>query len=190
MKSFSDYQKNRWFFTSEKKLVVGGKSATQNEELLKKVQNKNYIIMHTSTPGSPFAVIVADKKSLSSSDLEETAVFTACFSQQWKQQKKKTQVDIFSTRQIFKDKNMKIGTWGVKPKIKIKTVLLSLVLTKQKGKLRAVPEKTTSSFLLKIKPGNTDKTKMADKIQKLLDNKFSKEEILSALPPGGVSISK
>jgi hypothetical protein len=190
MQSFKEnYRKYRWFFTSSNKLVIGGKSAQQNEELLKKIKNKNYVIMHTSTPGSPFAVIVSNKKP-TKEDLEEAAIFTACFSQQWKQGKKKTHVDIFLSPQLYKLKLMKIGTWGVKPPIKRKAASLELVLTLQKGKLRAVPEKSVKKHLLKIRPGKTDKTKMAEKIQEVLDNKFSKEEILSALPSGGVSIVK
>lgn len=188
MNTKQEYQKYRWFLTASKKIVIGGKSATQNEELLKKTRDKDYIVMHTSSPGSPFAIILAEKKLVSATDLEETAVFTACFSQQWKQGKKKVQVDIFSLSQVYKLKGMKIGSWGVKGKVNRKLVSLVLVLTEQKGKLRAVPEKTATSPLLKIKPGKIDKTKMAKKIQDLLSGKFSREEILQALPPGGVSI--
>ncbi len=189
-----DYEKYRWFVTSRNNLVVGGKSAQQNEELLKKSkeQNKNYIVMHTSLPGSPFSVILENIKKVTSLELEETAVFTACFSRAWRLQLKKAQVDVFTLSQLYKTNEMKTGTFGVKPPIKKLTANLELVLTKQKGKLRAVPEKTVgkSQILLKIKPGKIDKTKMLEKIRRTINVKVTDEELLSALPPGGVSIAE
>ena len=79
-----DYEKYRWFLTSAGKLVIGGKSAEQNEEIMSRAEKEDYI-MHTSEPGSPFCVISEPSKQ----ELEEVAVFTACFSQQWKSGKKK-----------------------------------------------------------------------------------------------------
>lgn len=190
--NFPEYQNYKWFFTSSDKLVVGGKSAEQNDELLKKFKSEknDFVVMHTSSPGSPFSIILADKKSVNKSDVEETAVFTACFSQQWKQRKKKAVVDIFSLSQVSKLSSLKTGTWQVKGKIKKMPVVLSLVLTTQKEKLRAVPEKTSKKFLIKLKPGKTQKEKFAEILREKLENKFSIEEILSALPAGGISISK
>lgn len=191
-----EFKKYRWFFTSSGKLVVGGKSAEQNDELLKKVKSEfkeNFCVMHTAEPGSPFAIINTPQKELANSDIEEAAIFTACFSRAWRSQKKKAIVDIFSLEQLFKDSKMKQGTWGVIPPIKHKAVQLSLVLTIQEGSLRAVPEKsiTNSSLLLaKIKPGKIDKTKMIKQIQETLKTPVSAEEILAALPAGGVSIVK
>lgn len=191
---FKDYRKYRWFFTYTKKLVVGGKNAEQNEELLRdlKTMNKNYLVMHTAEPGSPFSVILSDKKPIKS-DIEETAIFTACFSKQWKLQKKKTEVHIFNLSQLYKTDSMKTGTWGVKGEIKKMSVPLELILTKQKSKLRAVSEKTVKSekyVLARIIPGKIDKQLILGKLQKLLKNAFDKEEILQALPSGGIVIKK
>lgn len=88
---------------------------------------------------------------------------------------------------------MKVGTWGVKGKIKRQSVPLELVLTKQENKLRAVPEfvvKNKKDILLKIRPGKIDKQEMLPKFQILLNESFSQEELLSALPSGGVTIVK
>ena len=43
-----NYQKYKWFFTSSGKLVVGGKSSEQNDELLRKLNasNKDFIVMN------------------------------------------------------------------------------------------------------------------------------------------------
>jgi hypothetical protein len=192
MKLAENYEKYRWFFTSSEKLVVGGKSALQNDELLRSLKKtkKDFVVMHTSTPGSPFSVIVSLKKQVRKSDIEQAAVFTGCFSRAWRSGKKKAEIHVFTLSQLYKTKKMKAGTWGVKPLVKKKSVLLELVLAKQKGKLRAVPEKSVKKkdILLKIKPGKIDKKDILPKLQIELTESFSQEELLSALPSGGVAI--
>lgn len=187
-----DYRKYRWFYTSSGKLVVGGKSSTQNDELLIKLKRskKNYLVMHTSTPGSPFSVILADIKEITEKDKEEVAIFTGCFSRNWREQKKKAQVDSFYIADLYKLKSMNPGTWGVKNKLSTKSVDLELVLTIQEKTLRAIPEQTVKKkeILLKVRPGKIDKVQMLPKFHVLLDKHFSQEELLSALPSGGVSI--
>src|SRR3989344_1597848 len=107
------YEKYRWFLTSNNALVVGGKNAEQNEELVKKLikDYPKYVVMHTREPGSPFSIILSSNPS--EKDLEETAIFTGCFSRAWREKKKKTNVDIFLIEQMIKDKKMKTGTFGV-----------------------------------------------------------------------------
>ncbi|MEK6800582.1 MAG: NFACT RNA binding domain-containing protein [Nanoarchaeota archaeon] len=190
-----EYQKYRWFYTLSGKLVLGGKSAAQNEELLKRLKkfSNDLYVLHTSSPGSPFSAILSDKTKVSETDLEEVAIFTGCFSRAWREMKKNVSVDIFSTSSLSKDSSMKIGTWGVKSKIRRKLIKLSLVLTFQKDKLRAVPEitlKKKTDGLLKIIPGNIDKIHLLTKLQVQLPKSLSQEEILSALPSGGVKLIK
>lgn len=188
-----NYQKYKWFYTSSGKLVIGGKSSTQNEELLKslKKQDKDFIVMHTASPGSPFSVIISDIKRIKKKDIEEAAIFTGCFSRAWREKKKKTIVDIFKLSQLYKTKGMKTGTWGVRGDVKKISVELKLVLIKQKGKLRAVPEKTAKKkeILLRILPGKIDKKNTLPKLQVELEEFFNEAEILSAFPAGGVRVS-
>ena len=187
--------KYRWFYTASGKLVVGGKNAEQNDELMKEItsSNKNYFVMHTSHPGSPFSVIISDTGRVNKRDLKECAIFTGCFSRAWKERKKKTEVHLFSSGNIFKKKGMKTGTWGVSEKISEMNVDLELVLVKQEEIYRAVPKISVrkSEILLKICPGSVDKSKSLDRFKKELeDDKLDKDEILSALPAGGVRICK
>ncbi|MAG26201.1 hypothetical protein CMI47_11645 [Candidatus Pacearchaeota archaeon] len=188
-----EYKKYKWFFTKSNKLVVGGKSASQNDDLIKSLKNdrEDRIVMHTADPGSPFSVIFADINKVNKSDLEETAIFTASFSRAWRSGKSKAKVDIFNLSDMSKPSGTKVGTWVVKEKLSAKPVSLSLVLTKQKSTLRAVPPmtpKTKSSILLKIAPGKTPKEKQIDALSSQLKDKFTKEEILSAIPAGGLAI--
>ena len=192
IKPLLNYKKYKWFYTSTGKLAVGGKSSLQNDELLKKLKQirKNHVVMHTTSPGSPFTVIIEDIEKVTPRDMEETAIFTGCFSRAWKEEKKKTSVDIFELKQLYKTRGMKAGTWGVRGEIKRKNVELQLVLAIQEGKLRAVPEKTVNKkdILLKIKPGKLDKVDALPKLQVEMSAHVNQEDLLSALPSGGVSI--
>lgn len=187
-----DYKNYRWFFTSNNVLVVGGKSDEQNEQALKYFLKPNYTIMHTSKPGSPFMIIQSDKPT--KKDLEETAIFCACFSKQWKIVKpsSKIDIDIFKGGQIYKSKLMKKGTFGIKGKKETIKVKPELVLIFQKGKLKAVPKNSYEKILAEIKPGKLSKEQAAEKIAKKIKDKFHlpiiKDEIMQAIPSGKLSV--
>jgi hypothetical protein len=190
--SIDNYRKYRWFITSSGKTVIGGKNAVQNEELLHLVkrEKKDFIIMHTSSPGSPFSVIFDDIKKISKKDLEEMATFTACFSQAWKSGRVAARVDIFKTNQLSKSAKMKTGTWGVAGEVETVIVPLELYLTLQEKIVRAVPENAAKQKLLRILPGKIDKADMIAKIQLEAGQQFKQDELLSALPAGGIKIEK
>lgn len=188
-----DYKKFRWFFTSSDKLVVGGKSAEQNDLLLKylKSTKKDYVIMHTSSPGSPFSVILSETDNVTQKDLAETAIFTASFSRAWKEKKKSAIIDSFNLSQLHKAPLMKTGTWGVKGKVNHYAAPLMLALVKQKDILRAVPEisvKNKKDIFFKIAPGIIDKQDILLKLKIELHSHAKADEILSALPAGGIKI--
>lgn len=179
-----DYKKYKWFFTKSGKLVVGGKSAESNDSLLTdlKKMGKELIVMHTKSPGSPFCAIVAPLNAISDEDIEECAIFTGCFSRAWKEGKKTTAVHSFRLSQLNKSKDMKEGTWGVSGKVKDFSVKLELAITKQNEIVRAVPIKSLNEdeIITIAIPGKIDKTKIK------IPLKVNKEELISALPAGGV----
>ena len=187
-----NYKNYRWFFTSSEKLVVGGKSAIQNDELLNLIcKDKNsYVVMHTHQPGSPFAVIISPASEVNEEDKDECGVFTASFSRAWRSGDKETVIDSFLSKQLYKSPSMKLGTWGVKPPIAHFKKELNLVLAEQKGILRAVPPNSSKINFGTIFPGSLEKEKAADNIIKLLKRKISKEEVLSALPSRRINFRK
>ncbi len=101
------------------KKVSAGKDAKQNEELVKKFKGKENIILHTVASGSPFCVIGGKPNRR---DIKQTAVFCAAKSQDWRDNKGDVKVHVFTGKDIYKEKGMKIGTFGVKKfkKIKVK----------------------------------------------------------------------
>jgi hypothetical protein len=184
------YNSYRWFFTSDGNLVVGGKSDEQNEIALKNFLKPNYIVMHTSEPGSPFMIIQSDKPS--KKDMEEAAIFCACFSQSWKHGKKEISIDVFKGEQIFKIKSMKKGTFGVKG-IKKKIIAKpELAIVIQNGKIRAVPISTKEEILAYVIQGKLSKVEAAEKLSKKIKQYYafpiSKDEIMSALPSDKIEV--
>ena len=103
----------RKFKTTGGKLVLAGKDAETNEELIKQVKPTE-IVLHTATPGSPFVNI---KDKANKKDIHEAAIFCAKYSRAWKKSKikpKEIEVHYFLGKNIFKSKGMKLGTFGVK----------------------------------------------------------------------------
>ena len=110
--------KFREFETSSGKKVFGGKSAESNEELIAQIEPTE-VVLHTSKPGSPFVNI---KGKATKKDISEAAVFCARYSQDWRDNKQDVVVHVFKGKDVYKDKKMKLGTFGVRKldKIKIK----------------------------------------------------------------------
>lgn len=185
-----DYEKHKWFFTKSGKLVVGGKSAQQNDTLLNEMKKmrKDMFVMHTKSPGSPFCVIIAPLITVGKNDIDECAVFTGCFSKAWKEGKKSSVVHMFKLSQLSKTTNMKSGSWNVNGGVKDIMVNLELSITKQNGVVRAVPKETVDfkEVIATVSPGKIDKNKavISTKIDAI--KKLNCEQLLSALPAGGV----
>jgi hypothetical protein len=85
---------------------------------------------------------------------------------------------------------MKTGTWGVLGGAETIAVPLELYLTRQEKALRAVPERSANQKLLKIIPGKIKKEDIIAKIQLEINKQLKQDELLSALPAGGIKIEK
>jgi predicted ribosome quality control (RQC) complex YloA/Tae2 family protein len=111
--------KFREYILSSGKIVLAGKSAENNEELVSQVES-NEEVFHTAKPGSPFVNIKSEK--VSDKDRKETAIFCASKSQDWRDNHSNVEVHYFKGKDLFKDKKMKTGTFGVK---KLKKIIVS-----------------------------------------------------------------
>ncbi|MEK6842668.1 MAG: NFACT RNA binding domain-containing protein [Nanoarchaeota archaeon] len=92
--------------------VILGKNAEQNEMLVNQFKGKENIILHTAESGSPFCVI--NEYSPSKKDIKGTAVVCAVYSQDWRDNKNNVLVHKFTGMDVYKEKGMKTGMWGVK----------------------------------------------------------------------------
>ena len=85
------YQRFRWFHTSTGYLVIGGRNADQNEELVKKYMGKHDRFFHTQAHGGPVTLLKAagpsesaDPVDFSEETLREAAQFAVSYSSDWK----------------------------------------------------------------------------------------------------------
>jgi len=186
------FMRFRWFFTSHGLLVIGGKNAKQNELIIKEYANKDDLVLHTEMPGSPFCIIKSkptDKpidfnkksKKISKQDIEEAAIFCACFSQAWKKKLNQVSVSVFKPTQIYKTKRMPTGTFGIRGKCNTINVRLELAISMQHGKIRAVPLSAATRYKLDgyrywaiITPGDLPK----EQATKIIGKKIKQDPLL------------
>lgn len=108
----------REYTTKAGTLVLAGKNARNNEELIQQIKSFEEVF-HTAAPGSPFTNIKGKPKK---GDIKEAAMFCARYSHDWRDNKDDVEVHRFKGKDVFKIKTMKLGTFGVKnlKKIKVK----------------------------------------------------------------------
>jgi len=86
------YERFRWFRTSDGFLVLGGRNADQNEELVKKYLDRGDLFVHAQAHGGPATVLKATGPSesydesieLPERSKEEAAQFAVSYSSVWK----------------------------------------------------------------------------------------------------------
>lgn len=110
--------KFREYHTSQGSLIYAGKDAKNNEEIIAQVKPEEEVF-HTAEIGSPFVNIKEKPKKKA---IKEAAIFCAAYSKDWKKNHRKVIVHQFKGKDIYKEKNMKLGTFGVK---KYKTITVS-----------------------------------------------------------------
>jgi len=86
------YERFRWFHTSDGFLVIGGRNADQNEELVSKYMERHDRFFHSQAHGGPATILKAAGPSESSRavdfperTLEEAAQFAVSYSSAWKE---------------------------------------------------------------------------------------------------------
>ncbi|MFH1326694.1 MAG: NFACT RNA binding domain-containing protein [archaeon] len=108
--------KFREFITRNGTTVLAGKNAQNNESLIEQAED-NEELFHTVAAGSPF-VNIKDKPK--KGDIKEAAVFCARYSRDWKKNKEDVEIHRFKKKDVYKEKSMALGTFGIKKFKKIK----------------------------------------------------------------------
>ncbi len=103
------FEKFNWFFTSAGLLVVGGRSADQNEELNSKHFDDKDLFFHADIFGAS-VVILKNGIDADQAAKQETAQFSASFSKAW--ENSQTTVDIYALRREQVTKSRNSGSLG------------------------------------------------------------------------------
>ena len=77
------FEQFHWFISSEGYLVIVGKSADQNETLVKKYMEKNDLYLHSDVFGSGSGLIKKTSENLPILTIEEAGAFLICHTKAW-----------------------------------------------------------------------------------------------------------
>ena len=197
------YSKFRWFFTSNGFLVVAGRDAKNNEQLVKKHMSDEDLYFHAEIHGAPHTVLKnPDKKEIPDKDRAEAASFAGMFSSAWKS--KIFAVDVYSVApdQVSKTANTgeSVGTGafvirGKREYFKKINLKLAVGYNKETGLVSGPvePIKQQSPFIITVSPGDEKKSDIVREIKQRLEKKgvlVSTEDIDSILPPGDSKLEK
>ena len=79
------FERYRWFFSTDGFLVLGGRDAETNEELVKKYLEPRDLFLHADVHGAPAVIVKSQGKEIPEPTLREAAQFAVSYSSIWKQ---------------------------------------------------------------------------------------------------------
>jgi predicted ribosome quality control (RQC) complex YloA/Tae2 family protein len=199
------YEQLRWFISSDNFLVIGGRDAQSNEDIVKKYLEKRDIFFHAHVSGSPVVVVKTEGKEVPDTTLIEAAQFTVSYSVIWKSGQASGDAYWVIPEQVSKTPEsgeyVPKGAFVIRGKRNYyKDVMLGaalgLILNEEKrligGPVSAVRKK--AQFVMEVEPGDFEQNDISKKIYRMLvdkfeDKKFIKEiaspdKIAMFLPPG------
>ncbi len=200
------YEQFRWFISSDGFLVIGGRDAQSNEDIVKKYLEKRDVFFHAHVSGSPAVVIKTEGKEVPETTLAEAAQFTVSYSGIWKSGQAGGDAYWVLPGQV--SKTPESGEYVAKGAFVIrgqrnyfKDVMLGaalgIVMDEEKlligGPAGAVRKR--AQFVMEVEPGEFEQNDLSKKIYRMLIDKFedkrlikeiaSPDKIAMFLPPGG-----
>jgi predicted ribosome quality control (RQC) complex YloA/Tae2 family protein len=191
------FEKYRWFISSDSFLIIGGRDAQSNEEIVKKRMKPEDVYFHADVFGAPHCIIQSNGKGVPSSTMLEGAQFAVTFSKAW--QEGRAHADAYSVKpeQVSKKapSGESLGTgafmiYGERIWFK-KTSLSCAIGYNDKEKLLMggpfLAVKNNCRVFLKIKQGIKKKSDVGKEIFSFFQKKgviVTIDEIISLLPNG------
>ena len=192
----------RWCISSNGNLIIGGKDAKTNDQIVKKHMQRDDRYAHADVHGAPSCIIknrdINDKPlDITDQTLAEACIFSACYSKAWKQF---TEAQAYWVQPNQVSKTPQSGEYVPRGAFIIRgnrhfcNCKLELAIGKTEieniekimgGPVSAI-KKWCSSYVT-IKPGRISKNEAAHQIAKQLN--VSSDEINKMLPPGEISIT-
>jgi len=201
------YHRFRWFFTSDGILVLGGRDAGQNEELVKKYMAGGDTFVHADVHGAS-VVIVKGKTDR----MDEVAQFAASFSGAWKSGH--FSADVFSARPDQVSKTPEHGEYVARGSFIVRGertyyrniplgVAIGLQIEPQAAVIGGPPSavRERAKIVVELRPGQFEPNDVAKKVLRLIREKTGDDEfkgiksvlnsdaVAAFVPPGGSDIS-
>lgn len=194
------FEKYKWFISSDDFLIIAGKDATSNEEVIKKHTDPDDLVFHTDAPGSSFVVIKTNKKQVPDKTITEAATYTGINSKAWSLGLRSTDVFMVTPKQVTKEAKagefVGKGSFMIYGKRTNFNVSLDLgvgeIVYEDQKIMMFGPEsaiKTKSKNFLLLKQGDLKKSDVTKKLMhhfKLQTN----DDLLSQLPSGKFNFVK
>lgn len=79
------YERFRWFISSDAFLVIGGRDADTNEEIVKRYMEPRDLAFHAQIHGAPIVIIKTEGRDIPEATLREAAQFSVSYSNVWKE---------------------------------------------------------------------------------------------------------
>jgi len=197
------YENYRWFITSDGFLVIGGRSAKMNEEIVSKHLENKDLFFHTQSPGAP-VVILKNGTNAPKSSIREAAIFAASYSSLWKEGKYSGDVYYVYPNQVSKaakhGEYLPRGGFYITGKRNYISVELNCAIGVELSKLRVIGGPTDAikryaDYYIEIEIGDEDPNELSVKISKRLAGMAGDEEhivraiatpdeVAKFLPPG------
>ena len=197
------FEKFHWAFTSDGLLIIGGRDAKSNEQIIKKFFEKDDLFFHADIFGAPHCVLKSNGKSFSQIAKQEAAQFAGVFSKAW--ESGSANVDVYSampdqvTKTAPTGESIGKGAFMVYGKREwFRGVLLewTVGLEKIEGGFRVVSGSNqavskTAEVFAGLVPGEAEKSRIAKQLLSFFEKKTGEklsvlllDELLAHIPNG------
>ena len=191
------FERYKWFVTSGGKLVLSGRDARSNDQLVKKHLKPTDRYAHADMHGAP-SVVVTDGENASEEEMEEVCAFALAHSKAWTagasegtaywalpdQVSKMAQAGEFVPRGAFIIRGKRNYIHHLKLELAIAEVEYEGARKIMCAPPSAIHER--SSRYVIIRPGKSDRSKASAQLSREFE--VPEEEISRILPPGDVEI--
>ncbi|MFA5125549.1 MAG: NFACT RNA binding domain-containing protein [archaeon] len=197
------FEQYRWFFSSDNLLVIGGKDAEGNEEIVKKRMKKNDVYFHADVFGAPHCFIQAPEELkgrefvFPEQSMLEAAQFAITFSKAWEEGR--AQAEAYSVKPEQVSKSAKSGeslstgafviygerNWFRKTSLSCAIGFFHREKILMSGPFSAV--KKHCNFVVELKQGKQSKEQTAKQLKDIFERKgfvFSIDDFVSLMPNG------
>jgi predicted ribosome quality control (RQC) complex YloA/Tae2 family protein len=201
------YHRFRWFITSDGVVVIGGRDASQNEELVKKYLTGGDLFVHADVHGASVVIVKGKTEKM-----DEVSQFAASYSGAWRSGH--FSADIYSALPSQVSKTPESGefvsrgsfivrgerTWYRNVPLAVGIGLMIEPQTAVIGGPPSVIRGRTKAFV-ELKPGQFEPNDVAKKVLRILKQKVTPEEekslkailntdqVAAFVPPGGSDIA-
>ncbi len=208
------YEKFRWFFTSSGFLVIGGRDAQSNSEIVSKHLDENDLFFHVDMPGGSVVVLKSGEKEPDNDSIHQAAVMAASFSRAWKEGLLSADVYYVKGKQVSKHAPhgmyLPKGSFYITGRRSYLRVKLEICIGFQETpdgvKLTSAPADAPFLYSICLRPGSLGKEAAAKMLKNRIEAWFRKnikiggvsdvsaepdinlDDILRVMPPGKVDI--